>query len=67
MLPYIFSGAPSKDIQAPGEASGPTENSSTKKIFLFSFFWGEFLPNYGSGSTDPSESGSNLNPNPKYW
>jgi hypothetical protein len=37
-----------KDVQAPGEASGPTESSSNMKFLNFSFFGGHDLP--GSGS-----------------
>jgi hypothetical protein len=52
MLPYIFSGTPSKDIQAPGEASGPTENSSKFNHESFPFFSPFSGDNFGL-SPDP--------------
>ncbi len=39
---------PKKDIQIPGDVSGPTENSTNMKFLHFCHFWGHFsLP--GSG------------------
>ncbi len=47
---YMPFKTPTKDIQAPVEASSPTENYSNMKFLL--------VPFPGSGSADPFKSGS---------
>jgi hypothetical protein len=62
---YMSSITPTRDIEVPGEASRPTENSSNMNFLYFSFCGGTVLacldpsPDPESGSANTFESGSN--------
>jgi hypothetical protein len=74
-LQFNYSLAFIKDVQVTGEAFSPQNRTSrTSKddiCQLFLFFWVIFAlldPDCesGSGSRDPNESGSNLDPDPQH-